>query len=451
MFSDDVIRVLLLQDYNTRVVLLGVAMLGLASGVIGTFTLLRKRALVGDAASHAALPGVALAFMVMTAFGGDGRFLPGHLLGATLAGVAGMGSILAIRHATRLKEDAALGIVLSVYFGLGMALLGVIQKMRAGHAAGLESFIYGKTASMLAADAWIIGGMAVVVLLVCLLLFKELSLLCFDAEYAGSRGYPVRRLDSVLMLLIVITVVAGMQAVGLILMIALLIIPPAAARFWTHSLKKSIVIAALIGAVSGVIGGGISALAARMPAGAIIVVVAGVFFIVSLIFGPAHGVLYRVIHLFQLRSKTGEQHVLRLLHEYEETTGTQSVPRDTLRRAKSWSSQELRRVIRRAQRRGWIRTGTGPHVQLTEAGRKRARQVVRNHRLWEAYLIHYTQVAAHHVDRNADEIEHILGAPLVEKLEALVEGHTDEARLPPSPHALGEPSAAPDTSREGGR
>ncbi len=434
--SSDWLRVITLADYNTRVVMLGVTMLGMACGVIGCFTLLRKRALVGDAASHATLPGIALAFMVMTAWGGDGKSLPGLLIGAALAGLAGMGSILAIRHATRLKEDAALGVVLSVYFGLGMALLGVIQKMKLGHAAGLESFIYGKTASMLAADAWLIAGMAAIVFLACLLLYKEFALMCFDQEYAGARGYPVRVLDAGLMLLIVLAVGAGLQAVGLILMIALLIIPPAAARFWTDDLRKMIMLSAVIGAVSGVTGAAISALAPRLPAGALIVVIAGGLFVVSLVFGSVRGLLYRWLSLIRLRYETALQHMIRLLYEWEEDANEIGMTPDDLARARSWTHPLIRRTLRRTRKRGWIARTEEGRIRLTEEGRCKAKRIVRNHRLWEAYLIHYAQVAPHHVDRNADRIEHVLDAGTIAHLETVLAGETRGTDMPPSPHPL---------------
>ena len=179
-------RVLLLQDYNTRIVVFGVAVLGCAAGIVGCFTLLRKRALMGDAISHATLPGLAMAFMVAVLVGWDERSLPLLWCGATVTGLMGVGVILALRNLTPLKEDAALGVVLSVFFGAGMALMGVVQQMQGGHAAGLESFILGKTASMGISDARLISAAALACIAVCGLLFKEFKLLCFD------EGLPVR-------------------------------------------------------------------------------------------------------------------------------------------------------------------------------------------------------------------------------------------------------------------
>ncbi len=247
-------RVLLLEDYNSRVVILGTTLLGLAAGIVGSFTLLRKRALMGDALSHATLPGIGLAFIIASALGADGKSLPVLLLGATVSGSLGVGGILMIRNLTRLKEDAALGIVLSVFFGAGISLLGVVQQMESGHAAGLEAFIYGKTASMGANDALLIAAAALSCVVACLLLFKEFKLLCFDEVFAGSRGMPILRLDMALMALVVTISIVGLQAVGLILMIALLVIPAAAARFWTERMGRMTFIAAALGATGGMLG-----------------------------------------------------------------------------------------------------------------------------------------------------------------------------------------------------
>ncbi len=218
-------RVLLLEDYNTRLVLIGTTLLGGAAGTVGSFTLLRKRSLMGDALSHATLPGIGIAFVATTLAGADGKSLAVLLAGATISGLLGLAVILFIRNATRVKEDAALGIVLSVFFGAGVSVLGIAQQMETGHAAGLETFIYGKTASMVPLDAQLIGAAGLAVGAVCLLLFKELKLLCFDETFGALRGYPVVMLDVVLMALVVTVTIIGLQAVGLILMIALLVVP----------------------------------------------------------------------------------------------------------------------------------------------------------------------------------------------------------------------------------
>lgn len=437
---DELVRVLSLRDYNTRVVVLATSILGLASGVVGTFMLLRRRALMGDALSHAMLPGVGIAFVVVEGLGGAGKSLVILLTGAAISGVLGLGCVLFIRRWSRLKEDAALGIVLSVFFGLGIAVLGIVQKMDTGSAAGLESFIYGKTASMIARDAWLIAGVALVSLVVCLALFKEFSVLCFDADFAQAQGRSALGLDITMMALVCLVTVIGLQAVGLILMIALLVIPPAAARFWTHHLPTTVVAAGAIGAASGFLGAGLSALMPRLPAGAVIVVVAGLIFILSMMFGPARGVLRRMLEHHRLTRKVLRQHLLRALYEMLEGRADNSKGQtdklvtsfNNLLGRRSWSPRRLRAELGRTQHDRLVKVLPGGEVMITPEGWIEAERITRNHRLWEIYLITYADVAPSHVDRDADELEHVLGATMVDELEQRLA----LSQPLPSPHVI---------------
>lgn len=443
-------RLLTLQDYNTRVVLAGTALLGLAAGVLGCFTLLRKRALMGDALSHATLPGIGLAFLLGTRWGADGRSLPLLLAGAVVTGVLGLAVILFLRARTRIKEDTALGIVLSVFFGAGVAVLGVVQNIGAGHAAGLESFIYGKAAALVASDAWLIGGAAVLVLAACTLFFKELRLLCFDPDYTRSAGWPVLGLDSLLMGLVIVITVIGLQAVGLILIIALLIIPAAAARFWSDRLPVMMGVAGVQGAVSGLAGAGLSAVLPDLPSGAMIVLTATALFGLSLLCGPARGVLVRRRRQRGFEARVRRQHLLRALFELsggESAAGDlqaelprRRVPLADLLRHRTWTARSLRREISRAAREGLVAVSfyQGPEIALTVEGWHEAAQVVRQHRLWELYLITHADIAPSHVDRDADAIEHVLGPEMVRQLEALLAVEQPRLVLLSSPHLLEE-------------
>ena len=294
-FLSQILQSLQLHHYNTRVVVSGVTVFGATAGVIGAFMLLRKRSLTGDALSHATLPGVCLAFMLSVQLGGTGKSLPVLLSGAMISGLSGLGVMLFLRHWTRLREDSILGIVLSVFFGLGVVLQGMAVNMKQGQAAGLSSFIYGRTASMLAADAWLIVVGALVASLICALLFKELTLLCFDQDFAGAQGWPVLFLDSLLMFLVAVVTVIGLQAVGLVLVVAMLITPAAAARFWTDRLAWMVWGSALIGAASGLVGALASAMVPRLPAGAVIVLIASAMFAISLVFGAKRGLIVRLL------------------------------------------------------------------------------------------------------------------------------------------------------------
>ena len=441
---NEVLRVLLLRDYNTRVVIIGTTILGLAAGTIGSFMLLRKRALMGDALSHATLPGIGLAFIFAVAAGESGKYLPVLLTGAVITGVLGVLAVLGIRASSRLKEDAALGIVLSVFFGAGVAVLGVIQKMGTGSAAGLESFIYGKTASMLASDAQLIALAAAAVAIVCALLFKEFALLCFDEVYARSEGWPTFLIDLIMMALVVIVTVIGLQAVGLILIIALLIIPAAAARFWTNRLLVMVIASSVIGAISGMLGASLSALIPRLPAGAIIVVVASALFLISMFFGTVRGVVPRWINHVQLQRRIERQNLMRAIFEWSETSGKDSrahgISREELLLERAWTPAQLQRILDRAERDGLIYEVADGTWRTTEPGWSDAARTVRNHRLWETYLINYADIAPSHVDRDADQIEHVLGQEMVAKLEALLAAARPEPIVPASPHLLRRPT-----------
>ena len=188
-------NVITLQTYNSRLVILSSALLGVASGMVGTFLLLRKRSLMGDALSHATYPGIGFGFLVMVLLGGDGKWLPGLLLGATSTGVLGVLMVVAIRNTTRLKNDAAMGIVLGVFFGFGAALMRMVSDLPGADAAGLDSFIYGTAASMVSSDFFLILLVTGGVCLASLLLLKEFTLVCFDEGFAASQGWPTLLLD----------------------------------------------------------------------------------------------------------------------------------------------------------------------------------------------------------------------------------------------------------------
>jgi len=433
-------RVVLLEDYNTRVVLFGVAVLGVAAGLVGSFTLLRKRALLADALSHASWPGIGLAFIIASQFGMNAKSLPILLFGATATGLLGVGVVLLVRSQTRLKEDAGLGIALSVFFGAGMGLLGIVQQMETGNAAGLEGFIYGKTASMNANDAKLIAAASGIAIVCLLMLFKEFKLLCFDESFAGSRGMPVLGLDLALMGVVVLVTIVGLQAVGLILVVALFVTPAAAARFWSEKLWVVAWLAALLGGIGGVVGGAASAVFPRLPSGAMIVLASTGLFVFSMFFGTARGVLVRWLRRYHVNRRVRRQHLLRGLFELLELDDAKSLPQrrapvsfEKLLNLRSWSRLRLQRTIAAAQWDGLV-TPNREGVGLSHAGYIEAARLTREHRLWELYLITYADVAPSRVDRDADAIEHVLEPELVDELEKLLEQQPVQISVPANPH-----------------
>jgi len=283
-------------SYNETIVLLGVSLLGASAGVIGCFAVLRKRALTGDALAHAALPGLALAFIIT-----GQRSLPALLIGAAVSGVLGISIMAGLRRGTRIKEDAALAIVLSVFTGLGTVLMSILPRIEGGSRSGLEAFIFGKTAGMILSDVWLIAGLAGLTLAVVLACYKEFKLVAFDPAFAQVQGWPAFALDFVLMLLVVVAVVIGLPAVGVLLMAALLVIPGAAARFWTDSLGVMLLLAGGFGMAAGVCGTLVTIQHTRVPTGPAIILTGSAIFVVSLLAAPRRGLVARAWRQRNLR------------------------------------------------------------------------------------------------------------------------------------------------------
>ena len=317
--------------YNAALVAIGSALLGFAAGTAGTFIFLRKRALVSDAIAHATLPGVALAFIVMVALGGNGRDLIGLLIGSALSAAAGLLIVGWMTHTTRLSEDAAIGAVLSVFFGIGIVLLTVIQTMSGGRQAGLESFLLGSSAGMLFSDALIIAVGGALTVAATAFLRRPMTLAAFDPDYARAAGYDVARIDMAMMALVMAVTVIGLKVVGLIMIVALLVIPAVTARFWTERSEHVLWIASLLGALAGYVGASISAAAPALPTGPLIVLVASALFVISLLFAPARGIAAAMLRHWRFERRVHLRQGLLSLARSEPIHDRFTL--DTLRRA----------------------------------------------------------------------------------------------------------------------
>lgn len=278
----------LFSDYTFRTVAIGAAMLGIVSGALGTFAVLRKQSLLGDAISHAALPGIALAFLL------TGTKSPlGLMLGAMAAGLLATLLVSSIAISARVSYDSALGTILSVFFGFGLVLLTVIQKLPNANQAGLSTFLFGQAAALVTEEVVTMCIFGAIALLPVVLFWKEFKLLAFDPEYAHSLGLPIRYLDFLLTSLLVIAIVIGLQTVGVVLMSAMIIAPAVAARQWTNRLGLMLMLGAGFGALSGISGAYLSSSMRQMPTGPTIVLVISGLVAVSLLFAPNRGLLWR--------------------------------------------------------------------------------------------------------------------------------------------------------------
>lgn len=279
----------LLQDYTFRTVALGSALLGIVSGVLGSFAVLRRQSLLGDGVSHAALPGVVMAFLLT-----GSKHTEVLLLGALLTGLLATAIMVGVVRCSRIKFDSALAVVMSVFFGLGTVLLTYAQKLPNANQAGLKRFIYGQASTLLQRDVWLMALCGAVLLITVMLFWKEFKLFSFDPEFAKSIGFSPEKLNLLLSFLIVLSIIIGLQTVGVVLMSAMLIAPAVAARQWTGRLSVMVILSAVFGALSGVVGTALSSSAPNLPTGPVIVVCITAIAVFSLLFAPGRGVLHRI-------------------------------------------------------------------------------------------------------------------------------------------------------------
>ena len=279
----------ILQSYTTQMVLLGTALLGLASGIAGTFAVLRKESLIGDGLSHAALPGVVIAFLLTGI-----KDIEVLIAGAALSSITAAWLITITVENSKIKFDGALATILSAFFGLGMVLLTYVQSLNNAGQAGLSKFIFGQAATILARDVYITSAAALIIIVLTALFWKELKLISFDVEYAKTLQIPVTFTLILYRALLIMTIIIGIQSVGAILISSLLIAPAVGARQWTNKLGTMCILAGFFGMVSAIGGTLWSTSVQKLPTGPAIIVILSVIVLLSLIFAPNRGILWQI-------------------------------------------------------------------------------------------------------------------------------------------------------------
>lgn len=357
-------------DHTLRTVALGGAVLGVVSGVLGSFAVLRRESLIGDALAHAALPGVGVAFLLA------GRELSVLLIGAGVASWLGVYVIHLLTSRTRLKQDVAMGVVLAAWFAAGIALLTYIQARPDASQAGLSSFIFGQAAAMVERDVQLISAVGGAAFVVLLAFWKEFKLITFDVEFAAANGFPVVLLRLVLSTLIVVAIVLGLQLAGVILMVGLLIAPGVAARQWTHHLGQMAALAGVMGAFAGGVGAILSAVDRKLPTGPMIVIVAALLVFASLAFAPGRGLVWAMLRQRADQKRYAARHVLADLYKYASDHGGASsgVPDAFVRGVRGG---EAPIGLAKLQRDGLIQA-SGTHWTLTREGIRAAEQAERS-------------------------------------------------------------------------
>jgi ABC-type Mn2+/Zn2+ transport system permease subunit/Mn-dependent DtxR family transcriptional regulator len=412
---EQAVRFFTFQDPAVRFALLGSMLLGVTCGLLGSFLVVRKMSLVGDALSHAVLPGVALGFLWNMTKDPVAIFV-----GATCSGLLGAAVVNFIKHTTRLKEDTALGLVLTSFFAVGLCLMSMIQGLPTGAKSGVDKFLFGQAAAISVGDVKLMAVVTGIVIVVVCLFYKEFLVTSFDSAFGSAIGLPAQFFHYCLMLLLAFAVVIALQAVGVVLVSAMLITPAAAAYLLTDRMNHMLWLAALFGLMAGALGAFLSFLGNNLPTGPLMVLATSSVFGLAFLFGPRHGLAVRwwqqrsrtqrvqrentlksVFHVLEGRNFKGEGVSLRELAErrretVEEATG----------QAAALRGHDLATLHE-----------DGNLIFLTPSGWQRACAIVRNHRLWELYLTNEANIASDHVHEDAEKIEHVLGEEVVRELE----------------------------------
>lgn len=399
-----------LENPNVVWVLLGSLLLGASAGVIGCFTFLRKRSLIGDAMAHAALPGVTTAFILF-----ESRNPLVILVGAALSCFLGMFAIEYLSKHTKIKPDSALAIVLSVFFAVGIFQLTQIQKNPIAAQAGLDKLLFGQAASLVRSDVIILGSIAFLVMGFVTVFFRKLKLISFDRLFSQTCGVHTRTYDFILALMVVLSVVIGLQLVGVVLIAAIVLTPAAAARYWSNNLSTVVILAGIFGAVSGALGANISYAAPHMPTGPWIVVAVTMIFLCSMFFAPERGIVSRLLMQRRVRHKIHDENTLRTLYKLSETALEKGAQIKNVLNFRKMNARELYASARRLENQGYCRHVADSYL-LSEKGVARALELTRAHRLWELYLHKAIDIPADHVHADAEEIEHILTPELEEQI-----------------------------------
>lgn len=417
---EDFVYFFTFQDPSITWVVLGITLLGIGSAYVGTFSFLDKKALLGDAISHAVLPGICLGFILA------GEKNPVYIVtGAFLSGALATFLSSWLKKNTKLSEDTIIATILSVFFGIGIVMLTALQKSGNPEIAGLNSFIFGNAIGISETDLIIYGGLSLTIIAVLTLLLKEFRLMVFDPNYGKAIGFPMEAIRFLFNVLMILAVVIGIQAIGVVLMAALLITPGAAARFWTDRLNPLLILAACFSIISGILGTYISFVLPQMPTGPWVVVFLSLIALLSFMFSPKSGIIFRYFSRKSYLRKTHRDHLMKALYKAKEENKN-GLTIEEIYELYPYQKAQIDQSIKDLLQEGFI-TKNQSLVKLTTQGISDAMRIVRLHRLWELYLNEYMNIAPDHVHESAEQMEHLL----TPELEAMLEKRLNFPTLDP--------------------
>lgn len=405
-------------------------LLGITCGLLGCFIVLRRQSLLGDAIGHAVLPGVCVGFLMAGT-----RSMPALLLGASVSGIVAAALIGLLQRTTRLKSGECMGVVFTGFYGIGIVMLKAIQNRGMQGQAGLEKFLFGQIVGTSLSDVIYMAVIALIAVGTVIVFWRKLAISSFDEGFAFSVGMPVIAIHYLLTVLLTIAIVISIQAVGVVLVAAMLVTPAATAYLLTDRLHRMAILSALFGAGAGLLGAFLSLLGDNLPTGAFMVLGASTLFAIAFLLSPRHGLLPRLLRLYERRRRTQSENLLRTLYLMMEQRNTEDrrFGVDDIAAMRQESPRVVRKLARLAGRRGWVNPKSPDPILLTDTGLEEAKRVVRNHRLWELFLTQEAKLAADHVHADAEYIEHVLPRDVLRRLEEMLESPTVDPHGKPIP------------------
>ena len=413
--TDRALKFFTFTDPSLRYALLGSVLLGACCGLMGAFLVVRKLSLMGDALSHAVLPGVALGFLWDMSKNPLAIFI-----GAVVVGLLGTLVVQALRNTTRHKEDAALGFVLAAFFAVGICLFTMLQNLPGGDKSGLDKFMFGQAAALGRADVILLAVVTVIVLGAIGWFYKEYLVTSFDPGFARAVGIKVRWFDHSLMLLLAFAIVSALQAVGIVLVSAMLVIPAATATLLSDRFPRVLILSAVFGVLSAGLGAFSSYVGRNLPTGPFMVLSAAAVFAIAFFLGPRHGLISRWRRQRSRTSRIQRENTLKALYHIQETSEIigEHIPVRDLAERRRLSLDEALAELHSLEKNDLVTVNPDRSVvTFTPQGWERACQIVRNHRLWELYLTRSANYAADHVHDDAEAVEHLLSEATVIQLE----------------------------------
>ncbi len=417
----------------------------LSSALVGVLVFLRRKSLIGEALSHASYPGVVMSAFFVTLFAKE--FLPLVLLGgAFLTALLGLFCIEKLEK-LKVRSDAALCFVLSLFFGVGVLMASRLQTVDPLSFQGAQIFLYGQAATMMESHVWIYGLLSLVIMGCLAFLYRPIEIMLFDRSFARSIGMSFALLDLLLFILLVLAIIIGIRSVGVVLMVGMLIAPAVTARQFSDRLGVVFILAAFFGTLSGFLGnyfsiqlplwGGwlVGERQLVLPTGPMILLSASSLCILSLCFSPKRGLLFRWVRALVFRQKCVSENILKQLWKRGQDKHRRV---SDLRLFHLCPQVLLRPILRLLIFQGWLlRTRDGGY-QLSADGAVRASHIVRLHRLWEVYLVSLGQ-GREKVHHSAEEMEHILTPEIEKELTALLKDPKHDPHAQPIPTTGGMP------------